>query len=211
MPRGRFARWFHKVAPTRDSLESNRWLRPFAQRMMHSALWRFTRRSVPRGVALGMVTGILVPMGQIPASALLALPFRANIPAAAATTFFTNPLTTPPLWVAAYWIGSWMLGAPVAHAAAAAETGMAGMAQATGAWLYHQGGPALLTGLLTLTLVLSLIGYFGSAMAWRIWIARRWRRRQAERRAAAVLAAGALSAATGGAMRPDVPELRQDD
>lgn len=163
--------------PSRESVEGNRWLRPVANRVMHSSLWRFTRRSVPRGVALGMVTGVLVPMGQIPASAVLALPLRANIPAAAATTFITNPVTTPPLWVAAYWLGSWMIGpGAVVEKAQAIERSWSD-------WLVHQAGPATLTGLLTITAALALIGYFGTALAWRLWIARTWKRR-ADARAA---------------------------
>lgn len=165
--------------PSRESIEGNRWLRPFASRVMHSSLWRFTRRSVPRGVALGMVTGILVPMGQIPASAVLALPLRANIPAAAATTFFTNPATTPPLWVAAYWLGSWMLGPGAPKQLDSTGNGWLD-------WLLHQAGPATLTGLVTITLVLTVLGYFGSALLWRLWIAGKWRRRQAARAAAAL-------------------------
>jgi uncharacterized protein (DUF2062 family) len=166
-----------KATPTRESVAENRWLKPVADRVLHSSLWRFTRRSVPRGVALGMVTGILVPMGQIPASAVFALPIRANIPAAAATTFLTNPFTTPPLWVAAYYLGSWMLGQK------ATQQGP-GLHEQIGwtDWLLHQAGPATLTGLVTITGALTLLGYFGTALAWRWWIARKWRQRQATRK-----------------------------
>jgi uncharacterized protein (DUF2062 family) len=171
LPRGKFRRFVDKATPTRESVAENRWLRPFADRVLHSSLWRFTRRSVPRGVALGVVTGILVPMGQIPASAILALPMRANIPAAAATTFITNPFTTPPLWVAAYWLGSWMIGSSAPRLAAPVQQGW-------GDWLLHQAGPATLTGLATITGVLAVVGYFGTALAWRWWIARKWKRRR---------------------------------
>ena len=163
-----------KATPTRESIGENRWLKPVAHRVLHSSLWRFTRRSVPRGVALGMVTGILVPMGQIPASALFALPLRANIPAAAATTFLTNPFTTPPLWVAAYYLGSWMLGQQALGQGMSAETGW-------GDWLLHRAGPATLTGLVTITAALAVLGYFGTALGWRWWIARKWRKRAEKR------------------------------
>ncbi|MET3710030.1 uncharacterized protein (DUF2062 family) [Sphingomonas trueperi] len=176
---GRLRRLADKAIPSRESIETNRWLKPVASRVMHSSLWRFTRRSVPRGVALGMVTGILVPMGQIPASAFLALPLRANIPAAAATTFFTNPLTTPPLWLAAYWVGSTILGPGSAVTAAAGPTWLD--------WLLQDIGPAILVGLLTLTAALALLGYVGSALLWRWWIAGKWRRRQRARAAAAAI------------------------
>jgi len=180
-PPSRLRRLADKAVPSRESIEGNRWLKPVASRVMHSSLWRFTRRSVPRGVALGMVTGILVPMGQIPASAILALPLRANIPAAAATTFFTNPITTPPLWVAAYWLGSWMLGPRTERALANAQA--QAQQQGWGDWLLHQAGPATLTGLVTLTAVLTILGYFGTALAWRLWIARKWRKRSRDRAA----------------------------
>ncbi len=171
-PRSRLRRWVDNNVPTRDSIEQNRWLRPLAHRLLHSSLWRFNRRSVPRGVALGMVTGILVPMGQIPASALLALPLRANIPAAAATTFFTNPLTTPPLWLFAYWVGSLMLGQ---RAGGSGKPPVEG--QGWFDWLFNDAGPALLLGLVTVTAVLTVLGYFVTRLAWRWWIASKWKKR----------------------------------
>ena len=179
----RLAAWWRRSMPTRESLEHNRFLKPVAHRVLAPELWRFTRRSVPRGVALGMVTGILFPVAQIVLSAVFALPFRANIPTAAATTFITNPFTTPPLWVAAYWLGSWMLGPgqksdPTVTAGAAVEQGW-------GDWIVHQAGPATLAGLVTITFAMALIGYFGTALAWRLWIAAKWRRRSRERAARA--------------------------
>ena len=175
-PLARLAAWVRASMPTREGLEANRFLRPVAHRVLAPALWRFTRRSVPRGVALGMVTGILVPMGQIPASAVLALPFRANIPAAAATTLITNPFTTPPLWLAAYWVGRRILqfdaavpGRPIAGSVAA----NAGWLH----WLLAEAGPATVVGLVAITAVLAVLGYAVSALGWRLWIARKWRNR----------------------------------
>ena len=83
------------------SMEQNRLLRPVAHRVLAPELWRFTRRSVPRGVALGHGRRHPDPgRADRRVAALLALPFRANVPTAALTTFVTNPLTTPPLWIA---------------------------------------------------------------------------------------------------------------
>jgi len=178
----RLRRWAHSNLPTRESFEGSRLLRPVAHRVLAPELWRFTRRSVPRGVALGMVTGILIPMGQIPASAVLALPLRANIPAAALTTLITNPLTTPPLWVAAYWLGRKILrfdatvpGAPIAHKVVANM----GWLQ----WLFAEAGPALIVGLLAITLVATLLGYGLSVVGWRWWIGSKWRKRKGKLRA----------------------------
>ena len=170
----RFGAWCHRNLPTRESMEQSRLLRPVAHRVLAPALWRFTRRSVPRGVALGMVTGILFPVAQIPFSALLALPFRANIPAAALTTFITNPVTTPFLWGLAYWIGKLTLrldhalpGDPVRDAAQ--STWMQ--------WLMSDAAPSIAVGLLILTAVMAIGGYFLTAFGWRAWIARKWRTR----------------------------------
>ena len=172
----RFTGWAHRNLPTRESFEQSRVLRPIAHRVLAPELWRFTRRSVPRGVALGMVTGIMIPMGQIPASAVLALPLRANIPAAALTTFITNPVTTPFLWAAAYWVGRKVLrydatvpGAPIATQV---RENM-GWLQ----WLYAEAGPSLIVGLLVLTVAGAVLGYLLSALGWRWWIAAKWRRR----------------------------------
>ena len=177
----RAAAWWRRSMPTRDGLEAsfsgNRFMRPVAHRVLAPELWRFTRRSVPRGVALGMVTGILFPVAQIVLSAILALPFRANIPTAAATTFITNPMTTPPLWIGAYWIGKTLLrldqvvpGKPVAHAAVA-NTGWMH-------WLWAGALPATVLGLLVITAVGAVGGYFLSALGWRLWIARKWKTRR---------------------------------
>jgi uncharacterized protein len=170
--------WGRRNMPTRESMERSRLLRPVAHRVLAPELWRFCRRSVPRGVALGMVTGVLAPVAQIPISAVLALPLRANIPAAALTTFVTNPVTTPFLWALAYWIGKWALrldrmvpGQPVREAA------QAGWAQ----WLWSDAAPAIAVGLLIVTAVLSVGGYVLSALGWRVWIGRKWAKRHAHK------------------------------
>lgn len=170
----RGADWCRRNLPTRESMESSRLLRPVAHRVLAPELWRFTRRSVPRGVALGMVTGILCPVAQIPLSALLALPFRANVPAAALTTFITNPFTTPFLWGLAYWIGKVTLridhvvpGQPLRDAASSSWM----------QWLMSDAAPAIAIGLLILTAVLAVGGYALSLLGWRFWVARKWRTR----------------------------------
>lgn len=171
---GRFAAWCRRNLPTRESLEDIRWLRPVAHRVLAPELWRFTRRSVPRGVALGMVTGILFPVAQIPLSAVIALPFRANIPTAALTTFVTNPFTTPLIWAAAYYIGKWTLrldqvvpGQPIRDAA------NSGWMQ----WLMSDAAPAIGVGLAIITLVGAIGGYFLAKYGWEWWVAHKWRRR----------------------------------
>lgn len=171
----RVIRWIQRQMPTRDQMERNKWLRPVAHRVMAPALWRFTRRSVPRGVALGMVAGIIIPIAQIPVAAVFALPLRANIPAAAATTFITNPATTPFFWWVAYHIGRWMLrldaevpGQPISQVASDPSWFD---------WLLVEAGPATAVGLIAMALAGAALGYALSAIGWRLFIANKWRRR----------------------------------
>lgn len=171
--------WADRNMPTREGLEANRWLRPVAHRVLAPELWRFTRRSVPRGVALGMVTGIMIPVAQIFFSALFALPFRANIPAASLTTFLTNPFTTPPLWAFAYWVGRKILHFDAAVPGQPIATHVANDSWLT--WLWSEATPALITGLVTITIAASVLGFIASAIGWRLWIARKWKKRRRTR------------------------------
>lgn len=172
--------WVRNHVPTQERIEANRYLRPVAHRILAPALWRFTRRSVPRGVALGLFTGILFPFAHMLLAALMALPVKANVPVAVGTTLLHNPLTAVPLFVGAYEVGHVVLrldrtvpGAPISHNVAA----NAGWLH----WLVANGGPATIVGLLVIAVVLSIVGYFASAFVWRIRIARKWRARSTRR------------------------------
>lgn len=171
----RFRGWVTRNTPTRESFESNKWLKPVAHRILHPSLWRMNRRSIPRGVALGMFTGILIPMGQIPASAVLALPLKANVPAAALTTFFTNPITTPFLFILYYKVGGWALNLTGTSAAEAKS------AVSDNSWLHwlaaDVGAPTAL-GMLICAIAGAMLGYGLSVLCWRLWIGRKWRRRR---------------------------------
>jgi len=189
--RQRFIGWWQSSMPTRESLEHNRFIKPVAHRVLAPELWRFTRRSVPRGVALGLLVGIflLIPGLQIAGAALLALPFRANVPVAAAMTFLSNPATTPFILAISYYIGSRMIG----------RTG--DMSQIMGLverhaslgewtrWLLSETAPVLLLGLAIVSIVAAVIGYFVSSWLWRGRLARRWRHRAHARTLAAEAAA----------------------
>src|SRR5215217_2513151 len=97
-----------KHAPSRHDVQNSVLLKPFGRRIRHSQLWRFTRRSVPRGIAIGLFVGIflMVPGLQIVGAALVCIPLRGNIPVAAAMTFLSNPATTPFFLIAALNVGN---------------------------------------------------------------------------------------------------------
>lgn len=173
--------WISRNLPTREQMEGSRWTRPFANRILRSELWRFTRRSVPRGVALGMLVGIIMPFAQILIAALLCLSFRANVPVAALTTFVTNPVTTPLVWVLSYNVGSWLLRvdamtvvSPVNRAIEHSQ--FDDMLQ----WLT---GATLVTafGIVVVAIVAASISYVLMSFGWRLLVARKRARRLSER------------------------------
>lgn len=174
---------FRENMPTREQMEGNRFIRPFAHRVLKSELWRFTRRSVPRGVALGLLVGIIVPFAQILFAALLSATVRANVPIAAAMTFVTNPFTTPAIWVAAYWIGGWLLRIDAATGVAPVNTAIeqTELQQAL-EWL-TQAGIVTAFGLVVIAAVSAALSYLLSVWVWRWMTARKWARRRARRAA----------------------------
>lgn len=98
------------MLPSPDALRSNRWLRWLGPLMHHPKLWHFNRRGIAFGVAIGVFFGLLVPVAQIPLSVGVAVAMRANLPAAAASTLISNPVTYGPLWYGSYRLGKFVLG-----------------------------------------------------------------------------------------------------
>ena len=171
--------WIRRNSPTREELLASRFIRPFAHRVAHSHVWRFTRTSVPRGTALGLFVGIffLLPGVQILGVALLALPCRANIPIGAAMTFLSNPATTPFIIAASVWLGDSMFGlhANVATFSIMLDKG-ASVAEWT-RWVVSDAAPALIAGLFVISLVSAIVGYLLATVFWDNWIRLRWRRK----------------------------------
>jgi uncharacterized protein (DUF2062 family) len=100
------------MVPTRAQIHDNRWLRWLGPLLRRPRLWRWSRRGVALGVALGIFFGLLIPVAQIPLSVGAAVVLRANVPAAAVSTLITNPLTFGPLYYVAYKLGHWITGTP---------------------------------------------------------------------------------------------------
>ena len=174
----RFGRLYRRHAPDREELRRSPLLKPFGQRIWQSDLWRFTRRSVPRGVAVGLLVGIflMVPGLQAIGAILLATPIRANIPISVAMTFMSNPATTPLFLIAAINVGN-MLGfhADIAafHRLYASGAGFRDWMS----WLVSDAAPALVSGLAVIGLAFAFAGYWVSLVVWRLWIGSKWRSR----------------------------------
>lgn len=162
--------------PTREEMAGNKYLAPIAHRFLSPELWRFTRRSVPRGVALGLFAGFIVPLGQIFLAAFLALPARANVPLAVLVTFVTNPFTLPFWLVTANKVGRFVLNIDAVVAAGAAGQLASDQGLLAG-WFATAGITAF--GFVVLAIVSSALGYLISGFVWRALVARKRRRRLA--------------------------------
>lgn len=157
--------------PTREQMAGNKYLAPIAHRFLAPELWRFTRRSVPRGVALGLFSAFIIPVGQIFLAAFLALPARANVPLAAVVTFVTNPFTYPFWAVVANQVGGLLLQVD------AATTGVVEEELTSGrwSWFFEFFELAYVTafGLFVMAAVSAALGYLVTTALWPYFVARK--------------------------------------
>lgn len=178
------AGWLKRHIPTREALGRNRYIKPFAGRVLRSDLWRFNRRSVPRGIALGLFAGILIPFAHSFVAAVSAVFVRANVPVAIAATWVSNPVTWVVIFPSAYRIGHGLLRVdamtrvqPIGHALGSTGSGQL---------LHRLTGAGLETafGLFVIATVLASVGYLATSFVWRLWIARKRQLRLAAARLA---------------------------
>jgi uncharacterized protein (DUF2062 family) len=175
---GFLQRLARKATPSREEVLESRWLKPFGKRIRQSDLWRFTRRSVPRGVFAGLFIGIflMVPGLQIVGAAMLSIPLRANIPIAAAMTFLSNPATTPFFLIAAIALGNTLGFHADLDSFKNLYSSGAGFSRWS-QWLLSDAAPAMISGLFLIALASALVGYGVSIVVWRWWVATKWRKR----------------------------------
>ncbi len=138
------------------------------------------RRAVALGIAIGLVTGLIPGPIRMLLAALIAIPLRANIPAAVFATLYTNPLTFVPLYLLAYQIGSLATGNQ-GPAVLPPDIGfsLGGMWNAIPE-LFHwfvSLGDTLLIGLAIQASVTAVCGYIATLIIWRVAVTRMWRNR----------------------------------
>jgi hypothetical protein len=175
----RLRRWL----PTADTLEQTRgfgWLGHCMRE--HPRLWVLHRRGVALGVALGIGIGVFPVPLQMPVAMAAAVFLRANVAAAAAATWLTNPFTMAPIWGLSAFLGSLVL--PSASAADAVPITSPWQWNEPGTWpaaLWEQvvsWGPALLVGFPMAGVVLGASAYLLVYWGWAVLIRRERRRRQ---------------------------------
>jgi len=176
-------RWLKKRLPDPEKLRTHKsiqWLGP----LTHAPdLWRFNRRAVAGGVAVGFFFAFIIPLGQFLGAAIAALVLRVNLPVAMTSTLISNPFTYAPLYYLAYHIGLALLGSP-----ADVAQPLSGVAVSTGGGSLVEGfqallamGPPLALGLAVMAVACAVGGYFLVQGLWRLPAYLRLQRRQSRR------------------------------
>jgi len=174
MPR----KFFRRYLPTHEAVLANRWIAKFGPWLQHPNLWHLNRRSVSRGVAVGLFSGLVPGPLQMLTAAIIAIPLRVNLPVALAMTLYTNPITIVPLYLIAFQIGQFLTGTEGEMIAPPdfSWTHFGAYVSAMGSWVLSLGKP-LAVGLVALALGLATIGFFLVDAMWRLHVILAWRRR----------------------------------
>jgi uncharacterized protein len=157
--------WMAWMSSPERTLQRHPLLARMGPFLRHPDLWQLTRASVARGVAIGVFFGFLIPLGQIPAAAVLSIPLRANVGAAVAGTLVTNPVTFPPIYLVAYRLGSFALDRPIEHAD---ERAIAATRTATSSGLWGSVGKPLALGLCLLACTAAPASYLLVMALWTL-------------------------------------------
>lgn len=177
-------KFIRKWLPDEQTVQRNRLLRWLGPVLRHPRLWHINRRGIALGLAIGVFMGLLIPLAQIPFSAVLAIVLRANLPIAIASTLVTNPFTFAPLYYLAYRIGGTLVGNDDPTVTEESlERQIDGLADWLGYWLEKVTalGRPLVVGLAIMASVGAVIAYFGVMLLWRLQVMLRVRRRRRKR------------------------------
>jgi uncharacterized protein (DUF2062 family) len=177
-------KYFRKYLPDPEAVRSTRLVAAFDRWLHHPNLWHLNRHSVAGAVAIGLFAGLVPGPLQMLTALLLAVPLRKNLPVALIVTFYTNPFTIVPIYIAAYAYGRFLLpGDYPGHVTPFAFDWSHFWESMSGLWHWMLAlGKPLAVGLLALACTLALVGYVAVQLAWRGWVIAAWRARARRRR-----------------------------
>lgn len=173
MPTQRLSRFLHRSIAW---IENHRLARPWRHRFAEHSLWKFTRMSVSRGVAIGLFFGVMTPVAQIVFATIAAILIRANLIVAAASTMITNPFTMPFVYYAAFRIGVFITGPSrelmedleVSEEAARRALEVESWYETLASWFSSVGYP-LLVGMFAMAVTLAVSGYVIAQASWALF------------------------------------------
>jgi len=164
-------RFLRRVMPRPETVRDSpalRWVAPLLER---PGVWRFNRRTVAAGAAIGVLFGLATPVAQIPLAAVMAVALRANLPAAVLGTFVSNPLTALPILLLAYHVGAGAMGLSAgadAGAELASRMGQGPLSLEFWAEHFDDLAAPVILGLLLMALGGSFVTYVGVRVAWHV-------------------------------------------
>lgn len=177
-------RFLRDKLPKPTTITENKYLRFLTPWLGHPRLWHMHRRSVARGVAIGLVTGMIPGPVQMLLAVVLAIPLRANVIVACATTLYTNPFTFIPLYILAYSIGTLVTGEPVRNVIppdlSVPWLEFWKVVPVLFDWMVSLGS-TLLIGLAIQCVIFAIGGYVATMIVWRCIVSRMWTRRKPTR------------------------------
>ncbi len=181
MPR----RLFRRLMPDPSRIHQHGLLKWLGPALHHPRLWHVSRCGIALGAAIGIFFGVLLPVGQIPAAATVAILMRANLPISVVGTFITNPFTFAPVYYIAYRLGVLLMGGDSVIDPTAFDANAESLKEWLGFWFnsLRRIGLPLVTGLAVLACCSSVVSYFGIHWFWRFVTLRNWRKRAAARKA----------------------------
>jgi len=183
----RVRRWLRSLEPRVLSELDRPWLAWSKPWLDRHDLFSFTRRPLAMGVAVGLFCGLIPGPLQVAATIVACSLLRGNIVAGVVTTFYTNPLTIVPLYIAAFHIGDRLLPGkyalqPFKSATADTSFGSAEWFSALIDWMQSLGWP-LAVGLPVMALWFAINGWWLVNYLWLRPVVARARRMRAGRKA----------------------------
>lgn len=177
-------RYLSDKLPKASSITENKYLGFLTPWLGHPRLWHMHRRSVALGVAVGLVTGLIPGPVQMLLAVVVAIPLRANVIVACATTLYTNPFTFIPLYVLAYSVGALVTGEPM-RAVMLPDFSVPWLefwkvVPLMFDWIVSL-GQTLIIGLAIQCAIFAIGGYLATMILWRCIVSRMWVRRKRKR------------------------------
>lgn len=172
-------KFIRKYLPSHDQVRKHRALRWLGPALHSPNLWHLNRRSVARGVAVGLFTGLFPPPFQMISAAVASVALRVNLPVAVVATLYTNPLTMAPIYFFGYQIGVMVTGERGNANFASLdfqELSLPGLWQAVRDFI-ASASEVFLLGVLLEGILFAVIGYFLVDLIWRAHVIYRWRKR----------------------------------
>lgn len=163
-------RHLKKWLPKANGLTQDSSLSRLQDYLLNPLLWHVNRRSIARGVAIGLLVAFLPLPLQMLVAAILAIFFTANLPIAIALTWITNPFTFLPINYFIYKVGELIIRDGSTYQTINFQffsQSWQNITQQLLQWIQHAGKP-FLVGLPIVAISASIVGYMLIQVIWRL-------------------------------------------